>query len=404
MDNTCVKGINILTENEIREHGMRLKYKEKKVFDIDFEKVSNVNVIRNDLVLEMNSENIRSHGLSLSEVRFYVPNRQKEGESSSAELLRQEIKQYIKDDENLQEKIFQFSELPFLVPRGKYDLAVYPNFFKLHGHTYNYNIKYANISKCFLLPMPDKTNLVFVMGYKKPILQGRTHYKYMLIQFNLKNESNVEAFIQGAKLKGIDDRLEDQYAGKLYESFTAIFQIISKNPIILPDSNFKTSKDTNGIQCSVKAHQGVLFILKKSLMYIHKPSIFHFKHSDILIIYLHRVDTVTNSKGFDIEIETKKGQKVLFSNIPMSESEKLIEVLKGNNIKVEKANDNEDMSQDDYDDELEGISQDKDEDRINDGFVQSDGESSEDDDFDPEKFKSEAKKKIREEPNYEDKD
>jgi structure-specific recognition protein 1 len=397
MDNTCVKGINILTENEIREHGMRLKYKEKKVFDIDFEKVSNVNVIRNDLVLEMNSDDVRKHGLSLAEVRFFVPNRQKEGESSSADLLRQEIKQYIKDDENLQEKIYEFSELPFLVPRGKYDLAVYPNFFKLHGHTYNYNIKYANINKCFLLPMPDKTNLVFVMGYKKPILQGRTHYNYMLIQFNLKHEANVDAFIQGAKLKTYDENLLDKYSGILYEAFTSVFQIISKNPIILPDPDFKTSKDTNGIPCSVKAHQGVLFILKKSLMYLHKPSIYHFKYSNILTIYLHRFNDGTISKGFDIEIDTKKGQKVLFSNIPMSESDNLIEMLKSNNVKVEKANVNEDMSQDDYDDELEGISQDKEEERINDGFVQSDGESSEDDDFDPEKYKSDVKKKLMEE-------
>lgn len=369
MNDNCVKGINILTQTEIREHGMRLKYNEKKVFDLDFEKVSNVNVIRNDLVLEMNSENVKRYGLSLAEVRFYVPNRQKEGETSNADLLRNEIKKYIKDDENLQEKIYEFSELPFLVPRGKYDVAIYPNFFKLHGHTYNYKIKYANISKCFLLPMPDKTHLVFVMGYKKPILQGRTHYSYMLIQFNLKNEQGINAFIQGAKLKSLDENLLENYTGVLYETFTSVFQIISKNDIILPHSNFRTSKDTNGIPCSVKAHQGVLFILKKSIMYIHKPSIYHHKYSEISTIYLHRIDTVTNSKGFDIEIETKKGQRVLFSNIPMTESEGLIDILKKNNVKVEKANDNEDMSQDDYDDEdLEGISQDKEEDRIKDGL------------------------------------
>ena len=400
MNETCVKGINILTQTDIREHGMRLKYKEKKVFEIDFEKVSNVNVIRNDLVLEMDSEDSKKFGLSLAEVRFFVPNRQKEGESSNAELLRQEIKKYIKDDENLQEKVFEFSELPFLVPRGKYDVAIYPNFFKLHGHTYNYNIKYANINKCFMLPMPDKTNLVFVMGYKKPILQGRTHYNYMLIQFNLKNEVALNAMIQGAKLKSINEKLLENYSGILYEIFTDVFKTISKNDIILPDPDFKTSKDTNGLPCSVKAYQGVLFILKKSLMYIHKPSIYHFKYSEISTIYLHRVDTVTNSKGFDIEINTKKGQRVLFSNISMTESENLIETLKKNKVKVEKANDNEDMSQDDYDDEdLEGMSQDKEEEQVNDGFVQSDGESSDDDDFDPEKYKKDKKKKLQIEEN-----
>jgi structure-specific recognition protein 1 len=395
MNDSCIKGINILTENEIHEHGMRLKYKNQKVFDIDFEKVSNVNVIRNDLVFEMSNENSNRNGLSLAEVRFYVPNRQNEGQPTNADLMYQDVKKYIKDDENTQEKIYMFSELPFLVPRGKYDLTVYPKFFKLRGLTYNYNIKYANINKCFLLPKPDKTNLVFVIGYKKPILQGRTHYNYMLINFNMKTEISLEAFIQGAKLKAIDESLEDKYSGIMYEIYMKIFQIISKNGIILPDPDFKTTKETNGIPCSVKAHQGVLFILKKSIMYIHKPSIFHFKFSEITKVLLHRVDTVTKSKGFDIEIETTKKQNVLFSNIPMSESENLIKILEMRNVKVEKANINEDMSQDEYDD-LEGMSQDKAEERVNDGFVQSDGESSDDDDFDPEKYKKNKKRKMME--------
>lgn len=388
-----MKGINILTEPEIREHGMRLKFRGKKVFDLDFEKVSSVNAIRNDLVLEMSSDDVRKHGLSLAEVRFFVPNRQAEGESSSAELLRQKVKQYIKDDENSQEKVFQFSELPFLVPRGKYDLAIYPNFFKLHGHTYNYNLKYANVGKCFLLPMPDKTHLVFVMGFRKPIVQGRTNYKYMLIQFDLKREATLDAFIQGAKLKTVSDQLAEQYSGVLYESFTSVFQTVSRTNIVLPSQSFKTTKDTNGIPCSVRAHEGVLFVLKKSLMYIYKPSIYHFKFSEIQTIFLHRVDTLAKSKGFDIEVSTRRGQKVLFGNLPMAESEGLIEVLKKNKVKVEKADDEEDMIQDEYDDELEDVSQDRSAGAVDDGFVQNDGESSEDDDFDPEKYQRERKKK-----------
>ena len=242
-------------------------------------------------------------------------------------ILRKDIKKYIKDDANLQEKLYMFSELPFLVPRGKYDLTVYQKFFKLHGHTYNYSIKFANINKCFMLPMPDKTNLVFVIGYKKPILQGRTHYSYMLIQFKLKQQVIIEALMKGAKLKAVAEELQDEYTGVMYEIFMQVFKVVSKNGIVLPDPEFKTTKNDNGIPCSVKAHQGVLFILKRSIMYIHKPSVFHFKYSEIATVYLHRVDTVTKSKGFDIEIHSKKGQKVLFSNIAMSESENLIKVF-----------------------------------------------------------------------------
>ena len=62
---------------------------------------------------------------------------------------------------------------------------------------------------------------------------------------------------------------------------------------------------------------------------------------------------------------------------------------------------NEDMSQDEYDD-LEDVSQDKEEEKVKDGFVQTDGESSDDDDFVPEKYKKSQKKKKMMEQEQED--
>ena len=392
METRCVNGTNILSEVEIKEHGMRLNNNGKQVLDLDFEKITNVNVIRNDLILEMGEEHFKKFGLNLAEVRFHVPNTEEEGTKNSADVLKEKISKYIKEDSSKQDKLYQFENLSFLVPRGKYYLIILKNFFKLHGFTYNYNIKYSNIVRCFMLPMPDNINLMFVFAFKKPIEQGRTWYKHMIIQFSMDKETRIEALTQERNLKAVSDNLKEEYTGKLFETFSSVFQTVCKTNIIIPDPDFETVKQTNGIPCSVKAHQGVLFILKKSLIYLHKPAVVHIKYSAISMILLYRLNNTSVNKGFDLEVISKEGQKTLFGDISTADADNLVLILKKNGAKVEKAKDKDEISNDEYDSDEKSIKSIEDED-IKDGFVESDDDSSEDDDFVPSKLKKSKKSK-----------
>jgi len=63
--------------------------------------------------------------------------------------------------------IVKFSDLPFIVPRGKYNCDLYLNSLRMHGPTFNHIIQYKNISKAFLLSKPDDVS----------------HNKFSLIKF-----------------------------------------------------------------------------------------------------------------------------------------------------------------------------------------------------------------------------
>ena len=145
----------------------------------------------------------------LCEMRFYVPNNEldhlEEGkEEKKKEKVPKKGKNEMKDgeededesseEENMEitpakvlndkivkaagigefagEVIASLSELPMLIPRGKYTLDMYSTFAKLHGRTHDYKILYKDINKCFLLPKPDGVHMAYIIHLKVPLRQG----------------------------------------------------------------------------------------------------------------------------------------------------------------------------------------------------------------------------------------
>ena len=68
--------------------------------------------------------------------------------------------------QNDHETICILPEIPFTVPRGKYNVYLYRKYLKLHGSSYNYTVNYENINKAFMLPMHHRDYIYFVMGFE----------------------------------------------------------------------------------------------------------------------------------------------------------------------------------------------------------------------------------------------
>ena len=51
---------------------------------------------------------------------------------------------------------------------------------KFHGTSYNFTINYKNVTKAFLLPLPDEIHTALVFGLDKPIKSGNTFYNYII--------------------------------------------------------------------------------------------------------------------------------------------------------------------------------------------------------------------------------
>lgn len=61
-------------------------------------------------------------------------------------------------------------DIPFLVPRGKYTASIFTKHLNLHGLSYNFNFSYEDIRNAYLLPLPDKENIYFVIDFSnKPL-------------------------------------------------------------------------------------------------------------------------------------------------------------------------------------------------------------------------------------------
>ena len=70
------------------------------------------------------------------------------------------------------------------VPRGKYTVDFYQKSIRFHGMTFNYPIEYKNITRGFILPMTNESqvSIVLQLNKDKPIYQGQTVYRYIVMQ------------------------------------------------------------------------------------------------------------------------------------------------------------------------------------------------------------------------------
>jgi len=119
----------------------------------------------------------------LVEVRFYIPPSEEDDEENAAAKLQQAIL----ERSNIQgaggEAIVTFpSDMGnFMYPRGRYEIQLYANMFRIHGTKYDHKMAYEDVIHYFLLERPDKT-YVFIIGLSKPIRQGQQRYSYLVLQ------------------------------------------------------------------------------------------------------------------------------------------------------------------------------------------------------------------------------
>ena len=76
--------------------------------------------------------------------------------------------------------------------RGRFDVDMYENSFRLRGKTYDYKIQYEHIKKFMLLPKPDDLHMLIVIGLDPPLRQGQTRYPFLVMQFKREEEVIIE--------------------------------------------------------------------------------------------------------------------------------------------------------------------------------------------------------------------
>lgn len=392
-----LNGVHAVQEVAVADGLITFNFREERLMEIPAKSVTNANLAHNELVVEVNDEDARPGDDVLVEVRLSGP--ESTEASTALERAYQAIRENTKAEEMSDPTICVLPNLPFVVPRGRFNAQFAEKYIKLHGASFNYSITYKNIIKAFWLELPGRETGCFVIGFDKPLIQGQTDYKYTVIQFKTAEEVEVEMGPRYDELPRINEHIERSLHDKFYEVFTRIFKVFTGLGVVVP-GDFKSSRGEAALPCSIGARQGNLFLLNKSLIFILRPVV-HVRFDEIARAVFHRVSSGHVARGFDLEVMTKAGTSFTFSGIDRSESESVMAFLKTAGVLIEAVRDealkDEEYEDEEDDEEEESRKSGKDDDseEADDDFIAQDGEESdedEDDDFEGEESDEEEEK------------
>ncbi|KAL2052254.1 hypothetical protein ABVK25_007413 [Lepraria finkii] len=345
----------------------------RPAFEIPYSEISNTNLAgKNEVAVEFSLPvggaetgtnghlGARSRGRKagaakdqLVEMRFYIPGtvakkeKDEDGEEKSvdgseveeqnaASLFYETLMDKAEIGEVAGDTFATFLDVLHLTPRGRFDVDMYENSFRLRGKTYDYKIQYEHIKKFMLLPKPDDLHTLITIGLDPPLRQGQTRYPFLVMQFKREEEVVIE-------LNMTEEMLEGKYKGKLMPRYeqpqhsvvAQVFRGLAGKKVVTPSKDFSSHHQQSGVKCSIKANEGHLYCLDKSFMFVPKPATY-ISFDTISVIVMSRVGgAVSASRTFDITITTKNaGGEHQFSNINREEQKPLEDFFQAKGLKT----------------------------------------------------------------------
>ncbi|XP_063709713.1 FACT complex subunit Ssrp1 [Culicoides brevitarsis] len=317
----------------------------KTAFEIPLSNVSQCQTGKNEVTLEFHQNDDAPVGLM--EMRFHIPTSET-AESDPVEGFYNNVMDQASVISVSGDAIAIFREIHCLTPRGRYDIKVFQSFFQLHGKTFDYKIPISTVLRLFLLPHKDNRQMFFVISLDPPIKQGQTRYHFLVLLFNMEDETSIELPFTEEELKDkYENKLEKELSGPVYEVLGKIMKVIVNRKLTGP-GNFIGHSGTPAVGCSYKAAAGYLYPLERGFIYVHKPPI-HIRFEEIASVNFARSGGSTRS--FDFEIELKSGNVYTFSSIEKEEYGKLYDFISSKKLAIKNTGKNDKQSyRDDFGD------------------------------------------------------
>ncbi|CAI2187282.1 4599_t:CDS:10 [Funneliformis geosporum] len=329
----------------------------------------NVEFMQPDQTGEPQGKSKKAPMHELVEMRFYIPgttiikddNEKEEEEMSAASLFYETVKDKADLGQASGEGLALFQDILLLTPRGRYDIEVFPTFFRLRGKTYDYKIQMKSVVNLFLLPKLDEVHELFVIGLDPPLRQGQTLYHFLVLQFKQDDEIDLALNIDEDDLKrDYGERLLPRYECPIHEAVSLVFQGLTKKKINRP-STYRNKHDEVAVKASLKANEGYLYPLEKCFLFVPKPPTY-LPFSEIMSVTFSRVSANLTKKSdlggprtFDMKFNMKSGVEFGFSSLNREEYEDLEVYLRSKNIKTIKdtADESESVDPEDEDSEMD---------------------------------------------------
>jgi structure-specific recognition protein 1 len=331
----------------------------RPAFEIPYSEISNTNLAgKNEVAVEFSLSAADANGANgkpagstenrgrkaaacsdeLVEMRFYIPGtavKKEKAEGAEGEEKNEEENEEEVEEQNAANLFYEtlmdkaeigdvagdtfatFLDVLHLTPRGRFDIDMYESSFRLRGKTYDYKIQYSAIKKFFLLPKNDDTHTLIVLGLDPPLRQGQTRYPFLVMQLKLDEEISLELNMTEDLLqKNYKDKLQSHYEEPIHQVVTKVFRGLSGKKVIMPSKDFTSHHGHQGVKCSIKANEGLLYFLDKSLLFVPKPATY-IQMENVAVVTMSRVGgAISASRTFDITVTLKAGLgEHQFSNI-----------------------------------------------------------------------------------------
>lgn len=290
-------------------------------FDFPLGTVSNVQLPNaNEIAIDLHVDDTAGpNDEELVEVRFFVP------DEEDAKEMYEKIKERADTSAFAGESICSFQQMGVVVPRGRFDIDLFPNHIKLRGKTVDFKILYSSITRLFLLPKPDNIMVSFVMSLDPPIRQGNTMYPHLVFQFDTEESTSAQLAIPEAEL-------ERKYGGKVkaleegftWRVFSKLVKNFSKTPLHVPKT-FRSSRGGNAVRTALGSDEGHLFFLESCCFFVNKPPTY-IRYDDIDFVEFRRMDLERRFDMF-LALSSGSGRGYTFTNIDRTEFEHIFKFL-----------------------------------------------------------------------------
>jgi len=233
----------------------------------------------------------------------------------------------------------------FLVPRGRFAVELFPAHLRLVSPSADFKVRYASITRMTLLPLPtptgshvDATRYVIVISLDDPLRQGASRHAHLVLQVD-RGPASLDLAVPAADVAA--GRYEGLgaagpvVAGDAPKTLASLLKKVSGKPVYKPES-FLSKKEQRGVRCTHKASAGLLFPLDKSIMFVHKPTVW-LRNADVEKVTLHRGGA--GARTFDLTLRVRAGagegaKDYLFQALDREEAKGMHDFFKDKGLSV----------------------------------------------------------------------
>ena len=133
-----------------------------------------------------------------------------------------------------------------------------------------------------------------------------------------------------AELNLDEETIQTKYEGKLKKRYeeptfrivTNLFRVFSQQKVHVP-TGFTNSTGQESVRCNVKANDGMLYPLNKSLIGVSKQPILISYHDVHQVVFSRGGGAIASAKTFDLRVELQHGTDHTFQSISREELDSL---------------------------------------------------------------------------------